>query len=203
MIKKPTGWENVRAYSDRKKLPVGAYVCRIKQAIVRNTDLGDQLFVLFDIEDGEYAGFYDDDYKSNQRYEKKWKGVIRYYLPKNDGSDLDEFAKSKLKGLISSVEKSNPGYTWNWDERTFAGKLLGIIYRNEEWEYNGKTGWTARPFRACSVDAINDGTFTIPDAKPLNNKAAESSFQANSGYDSALATASDFSMLDDDSQLPF
>lgn len=207
MITKPNNWENVRAFNDRQRLPVGAYVCTIKQAVVKQTSYGDQLCILFDISSGDWAGYYQEDYDSNQREERKWKGVLRQFLPKNDGSDKDEWAKSLLKGLTTAVEQSNRGYSWNWDEKSLAGKEIGILMRNEEWEYNGKHGWAVRPFRAISVESIEDATFTIPKDKPLKSRdsaaPAYGSFPAPDfgGYS---APTSDFQMLmDDDAQLPF
>lgn len=199
MIRKPNDWENVQAFSERRKLPVGAYVCKIKQASVKNTEWGDQLNVLYDIEDGEYAGFYAEDFKGQQPEKKKWKGVLRFWLPKDDGTEKDGFAKSKLKGFITVVENSNRGFTFNWDERSLAGKLIGVIYQNVEWEYNNKTGWSAQPFRATTVDNIADGNYTIPDDKPLKNKSADTF-----GYSAAPAPAPSFAEItDDDSLLPF
>lgn len=157
MINKPSNWNNVQAFSDRQKLPLGAYVCTIKRAAVQRNDYGDQLCVLFDISAGEFAGYYDEDFKRNQREDKKWKGVLRLWLPKNDGSDKDEWTKSILKGFVTSVEESNRGYTWDWDEKSLAKKEIGILFRNEQWEYNGKSGWAVRPFRAISVDSVEDG----------------------------------------------
>lgn len=206
MIQKPNNWENVRAFSDARKLPLGAYVCIIKQAAVKQTDYGDQLCILFDISEGEWAGYYQDDFDNNPRDDKKWKGVLRQFLPKNDGSDKDEWAKSLLKGLTTAVEESNRGYVWDWNEQSLAKKEVGILMRNEEWEYNGKTGWAVRPFRAISVDSVGDGSFTLPKDKPLKNKAADvyggSAAPEYGGYNTA--PASDFQILvDDDAQLPF
>lgn len=198
MINMPSNWNEVKEPSDRRKLPLGAYVCRVKKATVQNTDYGQQLCILFDIEDGEYAGYYAEDYNSNTYDNKKWKGVLRLWLPKNDGSDKDEWTKSTLKGMVTAFEKSNTGYRWNWDETTLAGKLIGILFRNEEWEYKGKSGWTVKPFRAISVASVEDGTYTLPKDKPLDkNKSTVS-------YADATVNNAGFSMLDDDdSDLPF
>ena len=82
-------------------------------------------------------------------------------------------------------------------------------FRNEEWEYEGKTGWAVRPFRAISVDAVEDGAFTIPKDKFLKNKPAPTAGNYDTPtFDSystpASATYSDFTMLEDeDAQLPF
>lgn len=202
MITKPKNWENVKAFAERRKLPVGAYVCRIKQSVVKTESYGTQLCLLFDIEDGEFAGYYQDDFDHNQNDDKKWKGVLRYFVPTDDGSERDEWTKSRFKGLITAIEESNRGYVFDWDERSLKGRVLGIVFRNEEWEYDGKTGWTARPFLAISADSVADGTFTIPKDKPLKNKAAAPGF----GFPAPAAPASSgFAEMPDynDSDVPF
>lgn len=203
MIRKPDNWENVQAFSDRKTLPVGGYVCRIKQSAVQPVGDGQQLAVLFDIVEGDYAGFYEDDFRGNTRDDKKWKGVLRIWLPKYDGSEKDGWTLSSLKGFTTSVEKSNPGYTWNWDEQTLKGKLIGIIFRSEEWDYNGKHGWAVRPFRAASVEAIREGDFEIPADKPLKNSTFS---DLGSGYGAGnpfAGSSAGYGRDDGDGELPF
>ena len=170
MIERPNNWDQVQEFSERAKLPLGAYVCRIVQANVVQTDNGKQLAVLFDIAEGEYKNFFANDYKTSTVQNKKYKGVLRLWLPKNDGSEKDEWTKSTLKGFTTSVEVSNSGYHWNWDEQTLKNKMIGIIFRNEEWEYEGKTGWAVRPFRAARVETIRSGEYTLPNDKPLKEK---------------------------------
>lgn len=177
MIRKPNNWNEVKEFADRPKLPVGAYVCRVKKAVVHPNSFGEQLCLVFDIVEGEYKGFFQNDFDSNTQENKKWKGVLRLWLPKEDGSEKDGWTKSTLKGMVTAVEKSN-NFVWNWDEASLAGKLIGILFRNEEWEYEGKTGWNAKPFRAMSVDTVRSGDFNIPKDKPLKNKTAP----ADSGF---------------------
>ena len=208
MITKPINWDEVRAYSDSRKLPLGAYVCTIKQAVVNSTSNGDQLCILFDISAGEWAGYYQENFDNNPRDDRKWKGVLRQFLPKNDGSDKDEWAKSLLKGLTTAVEESNRGYTWDWNEKHLAGKEIGILMRNEEWEFNGKHGWAVRPFRAISVDSADDVSYVLPKDKPLKDKENAAPAYASSPAPDlgsySTAPAPDFVMLeDDDAQLPF
>ena len=174
MIQKPKNWDSVQEFSDRPKLPLDAYVCRVKQVSFADTNYGPQLLVLFDIEEGEQRGFFSKEFKANTMQDKKWKGVIRQFLPKDDGTDKDELTKSSFKGLTTAFEHSNPGDTWNWEETSLVGKLVGILFRNEEWSYNGKTGWTVRPFRAMSADRVRSGEYILPPDKPLKKAAAPS-----------------------------
>ena len=199
MIRKPNNWNEVQEFSDRPKLPVGAYVCKVRKAAVQGGDYGEQLCLLFDIVEGEFKGFFDSDFKSNTRADKKWKGVLRLWLPKNDGSEKDEWTKSGLKGMTTAFEKSNPGYQWNWDESSLSGKMIGILFRNEEWEYEDKYGWAVRPFRAIPVDNARSGDFKLPKDKPLKNKTT-----ASENFSALASRMSDFAELEeDDGELPF
>lgn len=77
MIQKPKNWDSVQEFSDRPKLPLDAYVCRVKQVSFADTNYGPQLLVLFDIEEGEQRGFFSKEFKANTIQDKKWKGVLR------------------------------------------------------------------------------------------------------------------------------
>lgn len=197
MIRRPNNWNEVQEFAERPKLPLGAYVCKVKKAVVQNNSYGDQLCLLFDIAEGEHKGFYDEEFKLNTQKDKKWKGVLRVWIPKDDGSEKDELTKRAFKGVVTSFEKSNPGYQWNWDENSLAGKMIGVLFRDEEWEYNGKRGWAVRPFRALSIDTVRNGEYTIPEEKPLKNKESGSD-----GFTSYGSNQS-FTELADEEELPF
>ena len=199
MIKMPNNWNEVKEFSERTKLPLGAYVCKVRQCRVQDNDYGSQLAILFDIHEGEYKGFYANDFDSQQDQNKKWKGVLRIWLPKEDGSDKDEFTKSILKGMVTAFENSNLGYSWNWNEKSLEGKLIGILFRNEEWEYDGKSGWAVRPFRAISVPSVREGAFTLPKDKPLTNKSGTSSAPSYL----PPSDTNGFVKVDEDDELPF
>lgn len=177
MIRRPNNWNDVKEFSDRQKLPLGAYVCKVRNAIVQGNERGEQLCVLFDIAEGEYTGFFANEFNASTTPDKKWKGVLKQWLPKDNGTEKDEWTKSSLKGMTTAFEKSNAGYCWDWNEASLIGRLVGVLFRNEEWEYDGKTGWAVRPFRAISVDSVRDATFTLPKDKPL--KKEDASFPAS------------------------
>lgn len=209
MIRKPNNWNEVLEFTDRHKLPLDAYVCRVKKAVVQDNGYGEQLCLLFDIVEGEYRNFYENDFKSNTQADKKWRGVLRQFIPKDDGSEKDEWTKSSFKGMCTCFEKSNPGYVWNWDETSLVGKLVGILFRNEEYDFNGKQGWAVRPFRAISVDSVRSGDFTLPKDKPLKKETDPSvtrygdSFVGDSYSDTGDSYAGFTELSDDNSKLPF
>ena len=210
MIKRPDNWNEVKAFADRPRLPLGAYVCRVKKALVQSTDYGDRLCILFDIAEGDFEGHFTEEFKANQNPGKKYKGVLRQWLPRNDGSEKDEWTKSSFKGMVTAFEESNPGYVWNWEEASLAGKLVGIVFRNEEWEYNGKHGWAVRPFRASAAGSVRSGEFTLPKDKPLKSKSGYTAPQLDdmgAGYGEGNPFEGSYRQSsfadEDDGQLPF
>ena len=189
------GYENVKAITERPVLPVGGYIVKIKAAQVKEysgqNGTFEKLEIAFDIAEGEYKGFYQADFDSQNTEDKKWKGVLRQYIPSDDGSERDEKTKAFFKTMIEAIEDSNNGYHWDWDEKKLKGKTVGCIFRNEEWEWNNKTGWRTAPLKFISADNIRDGKFKLPKDKPLANKVS-----APAGF-----TELDVSVDDDD--LPF
>ena len=178
-----------RSFSGRETLPAGGYVCDILSAKVESNDWGETLIIAHDVAEGDYKGIFKRDYDNNDREDKKWRGTFRLCLPKDDGTEQDGWKKRSLGNFIWAIEESNPGYTWNWDEKTLKGKKIGLLYRNKEWEYNGRSGWTTEAISSDSVDDIREGKFKIPKDKPLANKP--------------VSVEQTFEELDDSSELPF
>lgn len=192
-------WEKVEASKEIQPLPVGAYIGKVLKAKVATYGQEGNQFekfeIAFDISEGEYAGFYGADFDNQTGEDKKWKGVLRLYLPKDDGSEQDEWTKRTFKNMTVAFEESNAGYHWDWNEDGLKGKTVGILFRNEEWEFNGRTGWKAQPFRAVSVDSVKKGTVRPAKDKPLANKADNRS--------GAIPPSNGFAAADDNEDLPF
>lgn len=174
MIKKYNDFEAKITSGGSEKLPVGGYICKILNPEVVTYSWGSVLVLNIDVMGGEYKDFYANQYKANTNEDKKWKGTLRINLPKDDGSEKDGWTKNSFSNAIGCIEEANPGYHWNWDETSLKGKLIGVAVREEEWEKDGKSGWTNRPWRAIPVAAIEDckinEKWLAP--KPLANKQA-------------------------------
>ena len=169
-------YETTQTITGSRQLPVGAYVCTILKAEekVYNSPKGEwhKLEISFDIAEGENKGFYAVDYRAQTGEDKKWKGVIRLNVPNDDGSEMDAWNKRSFKTNMQAIEESNSGYHWDWNEAQLKGKTVGIVFRSEEWEYNGKRGWRTAPFKMVPAADVKSGNIKIPDPKPLNGKAA-------------------------------
>ena len=132
--------QNAQAAGNGGKLPKGAYVCKILG--VKATEAKDNksgfIQIQFDIAEGEYKGFFKKQYDENTREDKKYKGKATIYLPKDDGTEQDGWTKTAFARWTNAFEESNNGYTWDWDEKKWKDKLIGIVFGETGSNINGK-----------------------------------------------------------------
>ena len=171
-------------------LPAGGYVAKIMNAEVKEYSWGEVLVISFDIAEGEYKDFFATQYRENTNEDKKWKGNFRINVPQ-EGNQYFESEKKRFGNAIACIEESNNGYHWDWDEAKLKGKLVGVLFRNFEWEVNGNTGWSTECCTFTTVDDIRNNKFKMPKDKPLKNKPA------------TTTNAADFTEIDGSDDLPF
>ena len=180
-------------------LPKGGYIVKIMDCTEVNGEKNGKkysyLSFYFDVAEGEYKNHFKTIYDTAPAETRKWKGVYNYFLPE-EGSQYYEDNLNRFKTTIANFEESNNNYHWDWDEKKLKGKTVGVLFRNEEWDYQGKQGWKAQPFKFIEAEKIRQGKFTVPKDKPL----AGSSSSVSSAP--STAPASDFEEIDDD-DLPF
>lgn len=156
------GYAQAQAYSDSERLPAGGYVLKILDVEYQTNDWGDVIKLSFDVEEGEQKGFFARNYKGQTGEDKKWKGTYRLRVPKDDGTEQDEWTMRRFKTVVTRFEESNQGYHWNWDEQTLKGKLVGALFNNKEYEYKGRHGFFTNCHSLTSVEKIRSGKFEIP-----------------------------------------
>ena len=170
-FKKPNDYDSVRV-GDYRILPAGGYVCRIMKAEETKSGTGKEMLkVAFDICDGEYTGYFMDQFNGRKAAaenpkEVKWpfSGTKWILLFNNEGNTNRDF-----KSFCTALEDSG---TEVWKGDTFDAKNLkdaqiGIIFRREEHEYNNARSWRTVPVGFRSVKTIEEGNFNVPEDKPL------------------------------------
>ena len=184
------GLEIKKSVSTNEPLPAGGYVAKILNAKVDEYSWGEVLVISFDIAEGEYKDFFRKQYNENTREDKKWKGNFRLTVPQ-EGNQYYEGQKRTFGNAIWAIEESNPGYHWDWVEAALKGKMVGVLFRNFEWEMNGNSGWSTECCTFVSVEDIRNGNFKQPKDKPLRNKPINN------------IPASSAAAVDDTEDLPF
>jgi hypothetical protein len=178
MIKKFSDYDSIQVFEGSQGIEPGGYELKIIGAKVEKFANCEILKVAFDIVENEkYAGYYANKFKAakNQNPDAKWAGIFDVFIPKDDGSEKDGYTKTAFKRFITSVEKSNDGYTWNWNEGTLKGKLFGGVFGREQFETkNGKLAFAVKCRFPRSIESIREGNFTIPEDKLLYKPAPES-----------------------------
>lgn len=148
--------------SGRKKsfpqLPKGAYVVRIKAAKEEpnKNGNGSHLSVAFDIAEGEYEGFYSNQFEANGNEDKKWPYDAIYYLTvPSDG--CQEYVWTNWNTFFADLEDSNGGFVFGGDPKTLKGKLIGGKFMIEQTEANGNIYDHTRLRWTCVADDVRNG----------------------------------------------
>ena len=178
--------QNAQAAGNGGKLPKGAYVCKILG--VKATEATDNksgfIQIQFDIAEGEYKGFFKKQYDENTREDKKYKGKATIYLPKDDGTEQDGWTKNAFARWTNAIEDSNPGYTWDWDETKWKGKLVGILFGTTGTVIEGKEITYTEARTGTSIEKVRSGDYKIPKFKKRNGYTGNGSSASNSDNNS-------------------
>lgn len=149
---RPIQWTSITASHDGegKRLPVGAYVVKITEAI----DCEDKSYVelIYDIAEGEYKDFYDDEWGQNNP------GAHCIFMSYKDS------ALPMTKGRLECISASNNGFdalaAWNGSRLDmFAGRLVGVNFQEKEYvsKKDGKTRTCLDLKQVVPADKVRDG----------------------------------------------
>lgn len=155
------------ADTQARKLPAGAYICKIIKAEVEDTERGPKLKLYIDIADGDYKDFFKSVYE--KRHDVwPFQAVFTRYILKDNG-----FSKSFID-VIKHIEAANP--LVNIDTQKFVPDILqdlycGFIFGEEE--YKDKMNITRTSCRvkfSAPVKSVKDGKCKVPALRKLDDK---------------------------------
>jgi hypothetical protein len=165
-MKRIENYENVQASTGEFARPLaGGYVAMITNVedvpLNPNTNKGDYLKIEYDFAEGEFFAYFSE---FNKKFGYWHRG----------GSFLKSYKETALgifKHFTNCIEKSNEGYSWNFDEKTLTGKQIGLVLGEEEYIANDgsiKTRLYVADVR--TVDQIRNGDFRIPALKKIKQE---------------------------------
>ena len=157
-------------YSSSAKLPVGGYVAKVKEVKYEDGQNGnsDMIRLAFDISEGEYKDFFKKQFEENTQEDKKWKGKTTIYVPLDDGSERDGWTQNAFARWTAAFEESNDGYKWDWDEKKWKNKTVGLIFGEVGTVIDGKEIVYTECRFPESAKKIREGNFKIPNLKKKN-----------------------------------
>lgn len=153
-----------KADGDFKNITPGAYACIITE--VKDNENKEYLDALFDIQVGEFDGYYSSDFYKD----KPWAHHMILSYKEN--------ALPIFKGRMETITKCNTGFDAvaaldAGQYKMLEGKVVGIVFREEEY-FDKKTSefklGGARAFRFCTTEDIQEGKNASPKPKMLDHK---------------------------------
>jgi len=148
---KPAGYDEAQAATggQNPKPPAGGHVLGVVRVEETKSREGEEMIVLYlDIARGEFKNYYRE---LGERLKKDV--FLRYY-------QLTQSKKSIpfLKGMITSFEKSNPGFDWQWVAQSLVHRLVGANLREEKYENKeGNRRLGLKIVHLCSIENVDAG----------------------------------------------
>jgi hypothetical protein len=169
-MQKPVGYDQAQAqqFSGGDRLAAGPYVLGIVKAEEATSKSGRPMIVFsLDIADGPNKNYY------KQLGERLQKDCYLKHRRVTDGDQVNYF-----KGDIKAIEESNPGYTFNFDERTLTRKLVGANLREEEYASGGDIKTSLKIAFLCPAQYVRDGKIKPLECKRIEQRSYASSQQS-------------------------
>ena len=173
MLKKPNNYDEVELNSEFTPIELGGHKGVIKGVEEYTSEYSGNTSLKVSVDttkDDKQPEYFTELYRNDERDDKKWStSAIKYVSLKED-----ENCVRMLKGFITAVENSNPGFTYDWnkDIDQLKGKLVGLVFGLEEYEDNeGKTKTARKLNQFRSIDKVDNAK--IPRVKLLNGEFVE------------------------------
>ena len=183
MKAKYAGYEAKRASNFVQVPPEGVYIGKILEVRVEPSydKTHDQIVLLLDITEGEYANRYTEQYNdAKERFDNaKSKGVLRITVPEEDDPADKAWIKKTFESNLWAVEQSNPPYQWDWDEKKLKGKKVGLNVRKRFYTYNGTDRETTEIAQLESIEEVRAGKVKVRQPRDSRTNNTE-----NNGTDS-------------------
>lgn len=175
-MNKPNGYDEARAIGDYIPPALGGHYCTIKQVSETKSKTGkDMIVVLWDFcSPDQQAGYFANEFNTNTKEDKKWPFAGTKYIMVNDYADPKKTSR-QFKTFCSFFEKSNHcDVQWDikdWGKQ-FKGKRIGVVYGQEESEWDGRTRMRSTPFFFCEFDKAKEAN--PPEPRYLQKSAPAS-----------------------------
>lgn len=168
-MQKPNNFDNTTASGDFIPIELGGHTAIIKR-VQESTNKNGKPMVIAAIDFDQYdvqPGYFTKQFEADTRDEKKWpyQGMQWITTEDNDGNCSRSF-----KTFISCVEKSNNSQCVWGDgfEAWFKGKKIGVVYGENEEEYDGEVKTRRKIRYFCQYDKAKAAA--VPDKKFLQTE---------------------------------
>lgn len=201
MLKKPENYDNIQVNEDYKPIQLGGHKGIIMGVEEYTSEASGNTSLKVSVDtakDDVQPNYFAEQYKNDSREEKKWSNsAIKYVSLKEDDNCV-----KMLKGFITAVENSNPGFTYDWNKEIdqLKGKSVGLVFALEEYKnQQGELKTIAKLNQFRSIDKVEN--VLIPKVKLLNGTYVDYD-DYTEYHEEQKNTSSDMIEITDD-MLPF
>ena len=166
-------WETTEAkeFGEYENLELGGHEIVILDAREHKSEFSGNISLKISVDisgSDKQKGFFKKQYDENTSADKKWPtGAVKYLSLKDEQLGY-------LKGFITSLEKSNPGFKFNkkgtWEQLKNL-KLAGQFGLEEYKKQDGTIGTATKLVQFRSLDKLKD--IKIPKVKKLDGSLVE------------------------------
>lgn len=173
MLVKPSNYDEIQVNQEFEKLELGGHIGIIKNIEEYTSTISGNTSLKVEVDtatDDKQPSYFQKQYNENTNTDKRWSSSGTKYVSLKQ----DEKCIKMLKAFITSVEKSNNGFKYDWNKEVdqLKGKRVGLIFGLEEYENDKgeiKTATKITQFR--SIDKVDDTK--IPNVRLLDNTYVE------------------------------
>lgn len=189
---RPNSYDEVKAGGDYTPVELGGHKAVIKRVEETTSKSGKPMIKVaidFDKKDAQ-ANYFMDAFKADTREDKKWPYQATQYILTEDNEGK---CSRSFKSFITAVEDSNNAEVV-WGEKFeafFTNKKIGVVFGENEEEYNGEVKTRRKIRYFCNYE------------KALDQKVPDKKFLATAT--TTTASASDFMQIPEgaEDEIPF
>lgn len=191
MLKPIDNWDQIEGIEmgEREEVKLGGHEVVIKNAYEYTSEVSGTTSLKIEVDisgNDKQAGFYQRIFDSiTDMNNKKWSnGACKYVSLKEEPN-----CQAMYKGFITAVENSNPGYKWDWNEKSLIGKKLCGVFGLEEYtKQDGSVGTSVKLTQFRSLDKL-------PEVKTPRVKLLNGTYVDYESYQTSKSTSTSSSSI--------
>ena len=168
MLVKPSNYDKIQVNQEFERLELGGHKGIIKNIIEYTSAISGNTSLKVEVDtssDDKQPNYFQKQFDENTNMDKKWSNSGTKYVSLKQ----DENCIKMLKAFITSVENSNPNFTYDWNKEVdqLKGKNVGLVFGLEEYQNDkGETKTSIKLTQFRSIDKVDN--VRIPNVRLLN-----------------------------------
>ena len=168
MLVKPNNYDKIQVNQEFERLELGGHKGIIKNIIEYTSAISGNTSLKVEVDtssDDKQPNYFQKQFDENTNMDKKWSNSGTKYVSLKQ----DENCIKMLKSFITSVENSNPNFTYDWNKEVdqLKGKKVGLVFGLEEYQNDkGETKTSIKLTQFRSIDKVDN--VRIPNVRLLN-----------------------------------